>query len=415
MALPFLSDLGWKATVVCVDSEGVAAPLDPVLGSTIPSEIAVHRVQAYSMRWTKLVGVGSLAARSYRRISTCVDRLLASQEFDLIYFSTTEFGLFPLGPRWLKAFGVPYVIDLQDPWVNPYYRDNQVRPPGGYAKHRIHQWFATKQEPNVLRNASGIMVVSERYSRTLCDRYAFLDPGKFLTIPFAASLKDIDVATSSFVKNSCFDKSDGRTHWVYVGRCGPDMSYSLRSILASFKKYVRSQPDEAHQVLMHFIGTDYAAKDSCRFWVKPIAEELGIAQFIQEAPARIPYFEALRCLADADAVIVPGSSDSSYTASKIYPYIAARRPMLTVFHEESSVNNVVRRVGAGVNVTFSSDDHLTQTTDEIYARWFEGRGFEQASEINEDEFAKHLAPAMTDRMVQCFDAALCPRETHSHS
>lgn len=405
LALPFFAERGWEATVVCVDASRVSAPLDPLLASTIPAETVVHRVPAYSTCWTRFLGVGSLAVRSYNRIAKVVDRLLSEQTFDLIYFSTTEFGLLPLGQRWQSKFGVPYVVDLQDPWVNHYYRENQIRPPGGYLKHRIHQWFAAKLEPQVLRNANAIMVVSKHYAETLCQRYPFLDPARFVTIPFAATLKDIEVASSASVANPHFDKADGRKHWVYVGRCGPDMNYSLRCLLGAFRKYLDLFPLEARHVKMHFIGTDYAAAGSERFWVKPIADELGLGNLVEEIPARIPYFEALRCLIDADAVIVPGSSDSSYTASKIYPYIAVGRPMLTVFHEHSSVNDVVRSVGAGVCVSFCSSDGIPKTVDRIYEQWFIQRGFETLPQINTEAFSAYLAPAMTDRIVDCFASA----------
>jgi hypothetical protein len=406
LALPFFAERGWEATVVCVDASCVSAPFDPLLASTIPAEIVVHRVQAFSARWTRLVGVGSLAVRSYYRLATIVDRLLKEQKFDLIYFSTTEFGLLPLGPRWLSKFGVPYVVDLQDPWVNHYYRENQIRPPGGYLKHRIHQWFAAKLEPQVLRNANAIMVVSKHYAETLCQRYPFLDPARFVAIPFAATLKDIEVASSASVANRHFDKADGRKHWVYVGRCGPDMDYSLRCLLGAFRRYTDAFSKEGRQLKMHFIGTDYAAAGSQRFWVKPIANELGLGDLVEERPGRIPYFEALRCLIDADAVIVPGSSDPTYTASKIYPYIAVGRPMLTVFNEQSSVNDVVRSVRAGVNVTFCSSDSILQTVDRIYEHWFVQRGFDTQPLINTEAFSIYLAPAMTDRIVDCFATAL---------
>ena len=44
-------------------------------------------------------------------------------EVDLIFFSTTQFDAFSLGPTWKRKFGVPYVLDYHDPWVNNYYRE----------------------------------------------------------------------------------------------------------------------------------------------------------------------------------------------------------------------------------------------------------------------------------------------------
>lgn len=406
LALPFLEARGWRPTVICVDADFVAAPRDPLLASTIPAEVTVHRVSAWSRKWTRLLGIGSLSMRSGRQISSVAKRLLREQKFDLVFFSTTEFGLLPLGPAWLRKFGVPYVVDLQDPWVNHYYRDNQLRPPGGQFKHFLHQWAASRFEPRVLGRAAMIMVVSGQYSETLGRRYPFLSDDRFVTIPFAATLKDVEVASSSQVTNSCYRKDDGRKHWVYVGRCGPDMRHSLTSILVGFRKFLELQPTAAKKIQLDFIGTDYAPPGSERYWVRPIADDLGIGEFVRETPRRVPYFEALRCLVDADALVIPGSGDASYTASKIYPYITAARPLLTVFHQDSSVNDVMRRVRAGTCVTFSSADDPQQTAAVIYERWFEGRRFETPPATDWEAFSSCLAPTMTDRIVECFEAAL---------
>ena len=56
-------------------------------------------------------------------------------------------------------------------------------------------------------------------------------------------------------------------------------------------------------------------------------------------------FTALHLLRQADMLVLPGSTDLADTASKLYPYILARRPLLAVFNEWSSVVDVLRRDG----------------------------------------------------------------------
>ena len=73
-----------------------------------------------------------------------------------------------------------------------------------------------------------------------------------------------------------------------------------------------------------------------------------------EITDRIPYFEALFLLGKADLVLVPGSIDQSYTASKIYPYVLAKRPLLAVFHKNSSVVRLFDSVDCGKLVAFDN-------------------------------------------------------------
>jgi len=81
---------------------------------------------------------------------------------------------------------------------------------------------------------------------------------------------------------------------------------------------------------------------------------------VSEQTDRMPYFSVLRCLADADGLFIPGSDDKTYTASKLYPYILARKPLLAVFHQESSVTEILRATGAGSVVTFDDSHDLNQ-------------------------------------------------------
>jgi hypothetical protein len=51
----------------------------------------------------------------------------------------------------------------------------------------------------------------------------------------------------------------------------------------------------------------------------------------------------MQILLDSHALLVLGSESAHYTASKIFPYILANRPLLAVFHEESSVVRILGR------------------------------------------------------------------------
>ncbi|NJM63821.1 MAG: hypothetical protein HC849_32625, partial [Oscillatoriales cyanobacterium RU_3_3] len=42
----------------------------------------------------------------------------------LVFFSTTIFPVMLLGKRWWQKFGVPYVLDFQDPWRSDYHRNH---------------------------------------------------------------------------------------------------------------------------------------------------------------------------------------------------------------------------------------------------------------------------------------------------
>ncbi|MCR6657361.1 MAG: hypothetical protein NVV63_16475 [Opitutus sp.] len=159
LALPYLRELGWEPVVLCLDPATVeGAVFDPLLETTYPHDLRIVRVKGISPRATRWAGFGNLWLRVGRAFARAGERLLAAEKFDLVFISTTQFSAFGLGPRWKRRFGVPYVLDYQDPWINPYYRDTKTRPPGGRLKFALSQWTARRIEPQALREAGRVVL-----------------------------------------------------------------------------------------------------------------------------------------------------------------------------------------------------------------------------------------------------------------
>ena len=59
-------------------------------------------------------------------------------------------------------------------------------------------------------------------------------------------------------------------------------------------------------------------------------------------PGRLDYLDALSVLTHASGILLLGSSERHYTASKLYPALLAKRPILALFHQASSVVSILR-------------------------------------------------------------------------
>jgi len=180
------------------------------------------------------------------------------------------------------------------------------------------------------------------------------------------------------------------------------MTFSIRSFFQALGRVRRNGGGrELENLMIHFVGTDYAAGDRARETFRPIAEECGVADIVDEMPNRISYFEALKCLADAEALIVPGSDDPGYTASKICAYIMANKPMLAIFHEDSNAVDILRAANAGTLVTFKDGSEGERMTLEIEAKWF--KSVREPATINRVALEPYLAKEMTRRQCAVFD------------
>jgi hypothetical protein len=405
--LPYLEQFGWQATVVAVRPENTEMVQDPLLLHTLPSETEVIHVPAWPVSLTRKLGLGSVALRSMRAYDAAVSQLLKKRHFDLAFFSTTQFPVCVLGAKWKKKFGLPYVIDIQDAWHTDYYlhRPKHERPAKFWFSYRLNKYT----EPIALRQADGLVAVSEGYITDLQARYPEnIKLKNALTAPFGAFPGDTEILRIHPQQNPFFDPSDGLTHIVYVGRGGHDMAFSLSVIFAALAKGRQQYPQWFGKIRLYFIGTSYAPTNG-EYTVRPIAEKFGVAKWVFEQPQRLPYFQALQVIADSQMCLIPGSDDAQYTASKLYPYILSQKPLLAVFHQQSSVVNILSETRAGHSVVFPNTDasQITALSDELLEMWQQKLAkIPFVPPTNWGKFTPFSAKGMTAAICQLFDQVI---------
>ncbi|GAA4854119.1 glycosyltransferase [Luteimonas vadosa] len=385
MLLPYLQENGCQVEVLSVDPGAVESPLDPWLQEGLPPEVVVHRVPVPGKPWSRLPGLGTLGFRAIPPLARAGNRLLRTGHFDLVYFSTTVFETHILGPLWKRLFGVPYVMDYQDAWVSDYYALRpENAPPGGRLKYavirRIHRWM----EPRVLRDCSGLTSVSPDYPRQLATRYPKATLPRVLVQGFPGASRDFDRLPETPAGPLPFDPAGGGRHWVYVGRGGEDMALAASALFEALAQARAAGRDT--DVRMHFIGTSYARSGSGRKTFEPLAQERGVGDVVSEQTDRIGYGTTLWCLRNADALMVPGSDDPAYTASKIYPYLLAGKPLLAIFHRRSTVVELFRRAGGGVCVPFDDGDSVATLATRIGRQWFDKADDARRVPLDQDAF-----------------------------
>ncbi len=351
-SLMYYKENGWEAEVVIVDPAYVEMHKDEYLLQTIPNDVIVHKVKAFDAKITKKFGLGSIAYRSMFQYWKYVNALLSANKFDLIFFSTTAYPITALGRIWKAKYQVPYIIDMQDPWRPDHYLslpENQ-RPPKFWISYKLDSVL----EKYSMLKVGGLMSVTQTYIDVLKERYKQLKSTPFAVIPFAAYKKDIDVSKTISIKNDFFDINDGNFNIVYIGRAGYDMTLSNTLFLKAIKKG-REQFEEFKNIKIFYIGTSYDSTGNGIKTVEPIATQLGLTDCLKEFPNRIPYFQSLKILNDASFLFVPGSDNIGYTASKIYSYVWFNKPLLTLFHSSSSVNDFMNDCNAGLALQFDAE------------------------------------------------------------
>ncbi|MBS0656728.1 MAG: glycosyltransferase [Verrucomicrobia bacterium] len=355
--LPYLRARGWEPVVLAASPVSVqGATLDATLEETYPRDLEIIRVDALPHAWTRRLGLGTLGLRVLPAMARRGSELLRQRKFDAAFFSTAQFTVMALGPRWRKTHGLPYLLDFHDPWLaEPASRGNSARP-GGW-KYRLAQWQAAMLEPRAVRGAAHCVCVSEAYPRMLRARYPEVEAQRFSVLPFGASEEDLRVGRE-FGRQEVFDPADGRLHLVCTGIVEAPFLPPLRTFFKGLQLAL-ARDQAAARLAVHFVGTTYAPNPSGEGLVTQEARAHGLTKTVTEQRSRVPYFSALKCWHDAAALLVFGSADASYVPSKLEPSVAAGRPVLSLFHPNTPPRARLEAAGAWVaDLTGSASEEM---------------------------------------------------------
>jgi hypothetical protein len=181
--------------------------------------------------------------------------------------------------------------------------------------------------------------------------------------------------------------------------------------LKAVKALGESRPDLYQRLRLHFFGTSNQTHSGAPERVLPVAREIGVADCVTEVAARIDYLDALTVQVQANAILMMGSSERHYTASKLYPGLLARRPILAVYHDESTVVRTLRdatRPPTVCVVAYDDDhraeDHVGDIASHLSALM--DRPTYAPTDVNLAQLDELSAHALAGRLAECLDAVV---------
>lgn len=397
MSLPFYKKMGWQPIIMTVDPKYIESKQDELLSKTISNNTRIITIRAFKTSITRKIGLGSLSLRALFFYFKHGNKLLKNEKVDLIFFSTTAFHVCWLGSYWKRKFGIPFIIDFQDPWRNDFYLDKpkNEQPPKFALAYAINKWMEAKTVPFV----DGLISVSEGYIKTLKKRYPQIKNIPSIVLPFGATKIDFDIVDQYKVQPRFVNSGSGKINVVYIGAT---TKWFLPIIKAFFKAFQLSI-NNIDDYRFYFIGTSYANAKERK--IEEIAKDLSLDNIVFEYPERIPYFNALATLQAAQILFIPGSLDVDYNASKVYNNILSNTPIFSIFNKNSEVKKIIESSKSGVVVAIDGNETENELSCKIVEKMedFKKLHLKRNELLSQNMIREFSAESYTKIQVDFFD------------
>ena len=398
----YLPEFGWEPIVVTGDPAEYEERPDPDLERLVAPGLRVVHAKTLSTRPVRLVG--DIGIRSFWGCYRALAKMAKAGEIDFVMVTIPSNFLAPVGRLVHLRTGLPFGIDYQDPWINPW-TGKERRFSRAWASNRLAEIL----EPWSVRDAALITAMAPGYAAGMLER----NPGvaarsELAYMPMGAAPEDYALVRRLGRAPFLFDPADGRFHMIYAGALLPAGLVVLDAFLAGLRILRERAPQIASILRVHFVGTGSSPDDPHGHRVLPRARAAGVEAMVDEHPHRIGYVDTLNHLMHASAVLVLGSTESHYTPSKVFQAMLSERPVFALLHRDSTAVAMIRASRVGEVLTLTEAELPAPQTVAAALQSFVDHPTYQADSADRSVFEDYSARESTRQFAQALDRA-CAR------
>jgi glycosyltransferase involved in cell wall biosynthesis len=351
-----LPALGWQPVVLTADTRAYERTSDDLL-SEVPANTHVHR--AFALDTARHLSLGgryaAALARPDRWISWRFDgvrqglRLIRQHQARLIWTTYPIATAHVIGAELQRRTGLPWVADFRDPMAQD-----------GYPEDRQTWEHFMRIEADAAARASLLCFTTPSAAQTYRQRYpAAAD--RIVVLENGYDEQTFERAEAGLVDRGALNP--GRLTLLHSGIVYPSERDPTR-LFEALGHLHRTAPDLVDRLRLRFRA---AVADAL---LQELSQRHGVQSLVEILPP-IPYAEALAEMLRADALLVMQAANcNEQVPAKIYEYMRAGRPIVTLTDPAGDTWSVLR--DAGLRAVARLDDaaaiaqllmHLASGTD----------------------------------------------------
>jgi hypothetical protein len=246
-------------------------------------------------------------------------RLVGREHFDALLSSSPRPSVHVIAAELSRRHGLPWLADYRDPWTT-----NQFH----HYPTALHEAADARLERRALRRATLLTAVNQPMLDVLVARHPHL-AGRAHVLPNGFDPQE-----------EAADVTLGTGFWlVHTGRL-----YGREAQTSAFLRAFAALPEDVHVLFVGAAGARILAE----------AAALGVSQRVRVEPYA-PHALALGYQRAADALLLVNGRRRESMSSKVYEYLAGRRPVFAISPADSAARSLFAEVG-GAQCVLPDDD-----------------------------------------------------------
>ncbi len=365
----YLLEFGWKPVVLTVreDSYPENSWFDNSLKQEIPEGVQVYRTKVWE---SKLIN--DVSIRWLPFLTWSIPKIIRLERPRVVYLTGGPFYSLIAGPFIKLLYGLPYVIDLRDPW-----KLARLGQPLKGMKARFGRFLIGVIEPIIIRFANKVICVSESMREEYQNAYRSHLPDKFVVITNGYDAQDFEGAEPVSFPSFTI---------VYTGKfCTRE---AFRNPTAFFNA-LRILRERSRQIKFVHVGLKEEV-------VLNLAKKIGVDDLV-DFVGPCPYLETLKYTKGANALLLIAGGQRTEQTTKIFDYLASEKPILALAKRDGEIARILKEVPNAMIIDDDNPQTIAQAIDDVYSgKSLVGKTTDIKRKYTRRELAKQLAKLLDE-------------------